>query len=100
MLSKVDQVRAWCLENKGIQTAIAAHFGVTKSHVGGVLRSHHYSDRGRIEEVLADLGAPGMRERQHEAAKRPREINWSAREKKRLMDQLKRIQGQRKKGAA
>jgi hypothetical protein len=100
MPEKNDPVRVWVLENPNAQTLIAEFFGVSISHVGKVLRRKVFSDRGRIEGVLADLGAPGMRERQREAANRPREINKTAREKKRLMDQLKRIRNERTRGAA
>jgi hypothetical protein len=95
---QTDSIRSWALVNRGAQKLIAEYFGVSAAYVGHVLRSRAYSNRGRIEGVLADLGAPGMREREQEAkARSPREITWTDREKKRLMDQLKKIQG---KGAA
>jgi hypothetical protein len=98
MLEKADTVRAWSLRNRGAQKIIAAFFRVTPAHVGHVLAGRQYSARGKIEGILADLGAPGMREREREAkARAPREITWTDREKKRLMDQLRKIQG---KGAA
>lgn len=100
MPEKYDPVRLWVLRHPHALKTIAEFFGVGLAHVSGVLRQKSYSHRGRIEGVLADLGAPGMRQREREAAARPREIDFTAREKKRLMDQLKRIQGQKAKGAA
>jgi predicted XRE-type DNA-binding protein len=97
MLENSQSVRAWALKNKGAQKIIAKFFGVTQSHVSAVLAGKHYSERGKIEGVLADLGAPGMRQRQYEAKSRACKITWTDREKKRLMDQLRKIQG---KGAA
>ncbi len=100
MPDKNDPVRVWILRNPHAMKTIAEFFGVGMAHVSGVLRQKSYSHRGRIEGVLADLGAPGMRERQREAETRPREINWTAKEKKRLMDQLKRIRNEKARGAA
>lgn len=98
-MSKTDNVRAWSLAHRGVQKVIAEHFGVSLGYVGNVLRSRMFSNRGRIEGILADLGAPGMREREREAkARTAREITWTDREKKRLMDQLRKIQAG--KGAA
>lgn len=99
MYSDEKSIRAWVMANKGAQKIIADFFGVSLPYVGHVLRSRQYSNRGRIEGILADLGAPGMREREQEAkARAPREITWTDREKRRLMAQLRKIQ--QGKGAA
>lgn len=95
-----DPLRAWVLQNRGFQAAIAQHLGLTRAHVCGVLKKRFYSDRGRIEGILAGLGAPGMRERELEARKRAREITWTDREKNRLLAQLRKIQANRAGRAA
>jgi len=54
---------------------------------------------GVIEGILADLGAPGMRERHLKL--KAKNDPWTRSEIRRLTAQLKRIQAQiRKKGAA
>ena len=93
---KVNPIREWTLRNRGIQIAIAKHFGFSREHIRGVLQQKHYSRNGQIESVLADLGAPGMRERQKEAQIRSRGRAWTEREKKRLMAQLRKIQAGRR----
>lgn len=93
MPEQTETVRSWALRHRGAQKIIARFFGVSVSHVGAVLNSRHYSERGRIEGVLAELGAPGMRGRETEArARTARQINWTDREKARLMKQLRAIQ--------
>lgn len=92
-------LRAWVLQNRGVQSAIAEHLGLTRQFVSGVLLCKYYSDRGKIEGILADLGAPGMRERECEAKAKMRKITWTDREKKRLMDQLRKIQADKAKRA-
>lgn len=100
MQKKTESLRAWCLQYRGVQQIIAGFFGVTVSHVGHVLNSRVYSNRGQIEGVLADLGAPGMREREKEAkAKAAREITKTDREKRRLMEQLRKIMASKQRAA-
>ena len=92
-------MRFWVLKNHGVQKLLAQHFGVSKAHIHGVLHCKQYSENGRIEAALADLGAPGMRKRELEAKARVRQITWTDQEKQRLMEQLRKIQADKAKKA-
>lgn len=86
-----DPIREWVLANRGIQKSLSKYLEVTRQHVQGVLRQKHYSEDGLIEGLLADLGAPGMRERQKEAQLKSRGKQWTEAEKKRLTDRLRKL---------
>jgi hypothetical protein len=84
------------VQNPGIQKALAKHLGFTREHIRGVLYSKYYSRNGLVEGLLADLGAPGMRERQKEAEIKSRGKLWTDEEKKRLTDKLKKLRAGRR----
>ena len=91
-----EPLRAWVLQNRGIQSQIARSLEVSRQHVRGVLAKRFYSDGGLIESILEDLGAPGMTERRKEAEVKTRGRQWTKAEIKRLMFQLRKIQAGRK----
>lgn len=69
---------------------IARIADTSKQQVGQVLASKYYSSGGTIEGLLADVGAPGMRQRQQEAAARGPDV-WTRTEINRLKKQLRKM---------
>lgn len=95
MLTKTTSIDQWVKANRGLVSAIARLCEMTTAHVSGVLRKKHYSAGGVIEGLLADLGAPGMRERQEEAELRGSDA-WTKAEIARLFKKLRAIQQKRR----
>lgn len=89
-----EAVNRWLAANRGIPAAIAKHLKMSRTHVHHVLRQKRFSVGGLIEGLLADLGAPGMRDRQKQA--QLRNDPWTRQEIARLLAELKKIQAKRR----
>jgi hypothetical protein len=98
MTPQTNGMKEWIAANDGLLSAIASRLHVTRQAVSLVAHGKRFSKYGRIEGVLADLGAPGMRERQLQA--RARDDEWTNAELARLIRELKGIQRQKKGRAA
>ena len=97
-ISTSEEIKRWKRKNRGMMAAVAKHCKTSKERVRAVLYCEYYSSGGVIEGCLAELGAPGMKQRQIEAEARGPD-SWTKAEVARLLKQLRKIQAEKRRAA-